>query len=527
MQTAILERNMEIGGGLCSDEVPLPGFVANTCATNVRFYTNPCYGDFNLRDYGLIHIFPKAGQGMIFDDDTCIVGYPTYEVVDVTSGETKRSPENVEKTLKEIARFSEADAETALDLIERYENKWCNVYTEWMFNPPSPWGVKDALERLMDDPKYGVDPRWSVMTGIELANELFESTEMRCYFLRAIQTSTGNWPEDVQGLFNLLHVIIVALSLTPPAAVSGGTHTVAHAMQRAFVDRGGKFFVESEVDKILVENGKATGVRLVDGTEVEARKCVVSDVDVNQTLLRFIGEEYFDHRLIQKVKNIRYDRMSGVFWGTLAVHELPEYKAAAFNPDCNAMPRTLIGPKDPFYIGERMKLEAFMNGIPSRLCWFAGPDSIWDKSRVPEGKHLLLVEQYTGDLRHIPEAKWFELRRQFPNELIKEWQKYAPNMTSENVIDSYFDVPPTIKARNINYVNACAGGCAIVPSQLGRFRPIPELSGYRMPVENLYLGSASAHVSGGVRGANGYNCYKAIAEDFGLRKIWEEKGRPY
>ena len=69
MQTAVFERNMEIGGGLCGDEVPLPGFLTNTCATNVRFYTTPCYEDFNLGEYGLKQIFPKAGQGMIFDDE--------------------------------------------------------------------------------------------------------------------------------------------------------------------------------------------------------------------------------------------------------------------------------------------------------------------------------------------------------------------------------------------------------------------------------------------------------------------------
>jgi len=186
--------------------------------------------------------------------------------------------------------------------------------------------------------------------------------------------------------------------------------------------------------------------------------------------------------------------MAGAFWGALAIHELPEYEAAAFNEDCNAMPRTLIGPKDPFYIGERQKLECFMNGIPSQLCWFVGPDSIWDKSRVPEGKHLVLVEQYTADMRHISADKFFELRKEFPKALIKDWQKYAPNMTPDNVIGSHFDVPPTIASRNINYINACAGGCSITPSQLGRWRPIPELSGYRMPVDNLYLCSACTHV---------------------------------
>lgn len=527
METVILERNMEIGGGLCCDELPLPGFVANTCASSVRFYSTPCYVDFNLRDYGLIQIFPTAAQGMIFDDATCIVTYATHEVINDKTGETKRSAENVEKTLKEIARFSERDAETANDLIERFEKKWHSAMREWMYTPPPPWGVKDALEKLMDDPKYGVDPRWSVMTGVELANELFESIEMRCYFLRALTTSSGNWPDDVQGVFNLLHVLALLLSLTPPATVKGGTHTVAHSMQRAFVDRGGKFFVLSEVDKILVENDKATGVRLANGTEIQAKKCIVSDVDVNQTLLRFVGEDYFDHMLLRKIKNIRYDRMSGVFWGTLAVHELPEYKAASFNSDCNAMPRTLVGPKDPFYLGEKMKVECNMNGIPSRLCWFTGPDSIWDRSRVPEGKHLLLVEQYAGNASYFSDEKWFELRREFTDVLLKDWQNYASNMTRDNLIGSYFDVAPTIMARNIAYVNCCAMGCALVPSQIGRFRPIPELSGYRMPVKNLYLCSASTHVSGGVRGTNGYNCYKVIAEDFGLRKIWEEKGRPY
>jgi beta-carotene ketolase (CrtO type) len=67
----------------------------------------------------------------------------------------------------------------------------------------------------------------------------------------------------------------------------------------------------------------------------------------------------------------------------------------------------------------------------------------------------------------------------------------------------------------------------MISSQMGRFRPIPELSGYRLPLKNMYYSSAGAHDGGGVRGAAGYNCYKVIAEDLGLRKIWEEKGRPY
>jgi phytoene dehydrogenase-like protein len=527
MQTAVFERNMEIGGGLCGDEVPLPGFLTNTCATNVRFYTTPCYEDFNLGDYGLKQIFPKAGQGMIFDDETCLVTYPVYEVVDLDTGRTERSSENLEKTLREISRFSERDAETAADLLERVEGGWKKAYRDYMFNPPTPWGTPDPLEKLLDDPSNGLEPRWSVMTGTEMGFELFESPEMQCYWLRALQTSTGNWPDDVLGLFNLVHTVMTALNITPPATVMGGSHSVAHAMQRAFVDRGGKFFVSSEIDKILYENGKAKGIKTVHGDEVEARQLVVSDVDVNQTLLRFIGEENFDYKLVRKIKNIRYDRMCGALWGTLALHEQPNYKAAAFNPDCNAMPRTLIGPKDPFYLSEMQKYEAHMYGVPKKLCWFAGPDSIWDKTRAPAGKHLLQIEQYTGEMRFLPDEKWAEWRREYPKELVRQYQIYADNMTESNVIDSYFDTCLETSKKNINFINSNVSVGAMVISQMGRFRPIPELAYYKTPVNNLFLCSATTHVGGGIRGSCGYNAYKVIAEEYGLKKHWEEKGRSY
>jgi phytoene dehydrogenase-like protein len=527
-KTAIFERNMEIGGGLCGDEVPLPGFLMNTCATNVRFYSTPCYEDFKLGEYGLSQVFPKAGQGMIFDDETCLVTYPVYEVVDLKTGRAEKSQENVEKTLREISRFSERDAEAAMDLIERVERKWRKAYRDYMFNPPTPWGTPDALELLLDDRKYGIDPQWPVMTAAEFIYDLFESPEMQCYMLRAWQTSTGNWPDDAMGLFNLVHTVIVALNVTPPAAVRGGSHAVAHAMQRAFSQRGGKFYVLSEVDKILVENGKAKGVRLVDGTEIGATKCVVSDVDCNQTFLRFIGEQEFDRKFVRKVQNIRYDRMSAAFWGMLALHELPRYKAEAFNPDCAEMPRTLIGPKDPFYLAEVQKLDAFTMGVPRKLCWWAGPESIWDRSRAPEGKHFVEIEQYTGNRRFFTDEQWLEMKKHtFPKELIRQYQIYAPNITEDNIIAHYFDTPPDIVRRNLNFVDGCVSVGSMMPSQMGRFRPFPEISNYKTPIEGLYLCGATTHVGGGIRGSCGYNCYKVIANDFGLKKHWEEAGRTY
>ena len=53
MSTAIFERHHELGGGICGDEIPIPGFLANPCAHWTRFYSHPAYADFNLSEYGL------------------------------------------------------------------------------------------------------------------------------------------------------------------------------------------------------------------------------------------------------------------------------------------------------------------------------------------------------------------------------------------------------------------------------------------------------------------------------------------
>ena len=57
-------------------------------------------------------------------------------------------------------------------------------------------------------------------------------------------------------------------------------------------EMGGEFFVNSEVVKLLIEDGKATGVRLKNGTEVGARELVVSDLSAFQTICQLIGEDY-------------------------------------------------------------------------------------------------------------------------------------------------------------------------------------------------------------------------------------------
>ena len=57
-----------------------------------------------------------------------------------------------------------------------------------------------------------------------------------------------------------------------------------------WLNLGAKSYVDHEVDKIIVENGKAKGIRLADGTEIEAKKFVVTNVDPRQLTFRFLRD---------------------------------------------------------------------------------------------------------------------------------------------------------------------------------------------------------------------------------------------
>jgi phytoene dehydrogenase-like protein len=378
----------------------------------------------------------------------------------------------------------------------------------------------------MDDPNSGIDPVWQVMTTKQLAYDIWESDVMRTYFMKmSMSSAPAAHPQDVMGVHNLIWFLAINLSWEPGAILTGGMHNVTHSLQRAFSEMGGKFFVLHEVDKLLIENGVTKGVRLADGTEIEARKVVVADVDAQQLIFRLIGKEYVSDKIAQRVENINCDR-ANLWWGSIAVHELPEYKAVNFNPDCNALIGTCWGPRDPEYMEQHVK-EMWDRGIPEKLHLLTVFDSIWDKTRAPAGKHISLVEQHAPPARRFSEREWLKLKKEVANEVVRQWQWYAPNMTWDNVIGLHVQSPDDVQKRNINMREGCWGVQAHMASQMGRFRPVPGLSEYRMPIKNLYLCSAAAHPSGGTGRACSYNCFKVIAEDLGLPKIWEQKGRPF
>ena len=521
LRTAIFERQHELGGGACGEDLPLPGFIQNPCAHFTRFWAHPAYTDFNLKEYGLTYVFPEQNEGIVWDDGTCYIGYSCLRV-DPNTGKEYFSQKHFDRTYTEIAKFSQRDAETYATLFTKYENSWRQAFREYRYSPPTPYGVPDPLERLLLDPESGIDPVHQFMSSKQIAYDTFESPELRTLFMRAVPTSSGCLPDDTIGIYGFIHTLALVFSWESASIVLGGTHTITHALQRAFSDMGGKFFVHHEVDKVMVENGKAVGVRLANGTEVKATTLVVSDLGVPQTMFRLLGEDYMTPKVAHRVRNIDYDRAQ-IWWGNVALHELPKYSAVSYNPDCGQQPRLYFGPKDPDYIATKYQAEIFTRGYPTRPYILTAPDSIWDPTRAPAGKHTILVEEFAPPHRFYSEREWLRLKKQFVDDLFKYWVKFAPNMTKDNLIDAFITTPYDVINRHPDMREGGWVEGSMLASQLGRFRPVPELSNYKTPVKNMYMCSSNLHSAGGIGRGSSYNAYKVIAEEHGLNRFWEQR----
>ena len=513
LKVGVFERLDHLGGGAVTEDLPSPGFRGNFCAHFTRFYGHPAYKEFNLRDEGLEYTFPDTNEAIIFDDETSYIAYAAFTVVDPQTGETRFNETNVKKTYDQIARFSKKDAETYLDLTEKYKNKWRAAFHKHRYSPPTPYGVPDALEELCNDPQSGLDIPMQFMTCKQIARYFFESDELRILTLRGYLTSWGCFPDDVPGLMVTIATIHLTLGWESAAIAKGGTGAITSALVSAGRKLGVDYHLNSEVQKVLIENGRTTGIKLLDGMEVAARQLVISDNASPQLFLRLIGEDRITEDMKRKARVYQFDR-GELFWGTVGVHELPQYKAAKNNPDVNATPRTYFAPKDLGFMEDKYQHEIFLFGMPSKMFILTAPDSIWDPSRVPAGKYSLHVEEFTCPARLFSRKEWKQMTQEFVDVLFERWVEYAPNMTKDNLIVQRITNPVDIQDTHLDMKEGgwCEGNVAGV--QNGRFRGVP--GGYRTFVKNLYMCSSGVYGGPGIGRGSSYNCYKAIAEDHGL-----------
>lgn len=492
LSVAVVERNDVAGGGCSTQELTLPGFRHNTHSSYHFLEEGPVPADLELQRYGLRYVYPETQHATVFRDGRAIAVYT-----------------DPKRTAESFARFSKADAARWLELYERYAEAARGLVNGFLYSRPLPPPV--IAERLKGD--LGRDMlSYMPLSLYEAVDRNFESDQVRVLFksfLHAISI------ENVPGTGSFFPRLLSRIArLGVPV---GGAGNVATALRAVIEEHGGTVVTGAHVERILVDDGRATGVRLATGDVLSARRFVASAVDAPQTV-RLAGPENFGAEIAAKVEGYKWAGHSLVTLH-LALDEAPRYRAAEFEPDVDRAFLVVLGADDSEQLGRTFD-QIHRGQLPDRLAGNGACPSLFDPSYAPDGKHVAFWWPWAPyDLDGDP-ASWDARREEVGERLLAEWAEYAPNLANGAVLGKRVFTPLDIERHCVNMVRGSHHVGAYEPSQLGGNRPVPEMGQYRTPVDGLYLCGASSHPGGSVSAAPGYNGANAIAEDLELETWW-------
>jgi beta-carotene ketolase (CrtO type) len=520
MSVGIFERRHEIGGCLATEETSAPGFRGNTHANIILpWYYAPLWRDFpEFWDYGAqIDQYTCSNGGIFRKNETCLGIY------------SEKHDPTQERTAREIARFSERDAEKWLKLWQLWlGDEFQRVQFDTIFNPAEDRMTAEVMNRQMEllpklvEAEFVPDGLIMAASHLRAAQDTWESEELQYCLVRTALTGAYDVSDPGVGATTMGQ----AATMPTMSFTKGGTHQVAHAAHQVLVQNGCQLFTHVEVKKVIIENGTATGIQLTDGSQVRARKLVVSTLSPYQLCFDLIGREHLDYKLARRVEQLE-SRFGCIMWYSFALHEAPKYKAAAFNPDINeTFWLGLAEDNDPMHVARECHYSRLGLWPPLEdYCPVVWCNSLVDPAYAPPGKHVAQCEQLGPAASAHTEKEWMEIKKRYAEEIVGLWQRHAPNMSWDNIMGVDTNTPyDNLRMKNL----APHGGIALgdrIAYQVDANRPTPELANHRTPIQNLYATGAGWHLGSSASSSESYNCYKIIARDMGLGKPWEEKGK--
>jgi phytoene dehydrogenase-like protein len=276
----------------------------------------------------------------------------------------------------------------------------------------------------------------------------------------------------------------------------GGTGGVSNAIASAARSLGVAIRTEAPVARIKVRDGRATGVVLEGGEEIEATD-VLSSVDSSRTFLGLLEPGTLDPEFEQEVRRFKFRGSSGKV--NLAVDRLPDFAclpgvgehlrgAISFSPSLDEMERAY----DDAKYGHFSKKPYIDMIIPTLV----------DPSMAPPGKHVISCFVQYAPYRLAPElGTWDDQREAFGDAVIDRIAESAPNIR-DIILFRNVQTPLDIeRTTGLTEGNIFQGELSL--EQLFFNRPVPGYARFRTPIRDLWLCGSATHPGGGIMGANG------------------------
>lgn len=505
----LLEKRSVPGGAATTEEAlpqEAPGFKFNLCAIDHEFiHLGPVVEELELTKYGLEYLFCDPVVFCPHPDGKYFLGH-----------------RSVEKTCAEIARYSPRDAERYAQFTQ-YWQQVLNAMTP-MFNAP-PKSIIDIagnydvkkirdLVSVVGSPIKTLDLIRTMLNSAEdVVNEWFDSEFLKAPMARLASELGAPPSQKMLGI----GMIMMAMRHDPGMArPKGGTGALVQALLNLVKSLGGVILTDQRVEQVLVDDGRAVGVRTANGKEYRATKGVISNIDAQRVFLHLLNpaevdaadptlREHLERRIVNNNETIlkidlamseplrfeQYDHRDEYLIGSVLIADsVRQVEKSHSDPS-----QGIIPDDDPsIYVVQ-----------PTML----------DPSMAPEGKHTVWIEFFApykiagleGTGQHG--TGWTdELKNKVADRCIDKLADYAPNVKRSTIarrVESPAELGERLGAVNGNYYHI-----DMTLDQMIFFRPLPEIANYKTPIEGLFLTGAGTHPGGSISGMPGRNCARVF-----------------
>lgn len=499
LKTLILERRLEAGGGLSTEEPTIPGFLHNLHSYyHDTINVMPPYLDLGVEKFNAKYVRPPVQAGLATRDGRAITIHT-----------------DMDRTVASLSRLSPRDARTFREMHANYGEFIESVVIPALYTSPSP---PSQQQLVLETSEAGLDfLRMGRLTPLDVLDEYFENDHVKALILHQLPLPRGVL-HDYAGLGTVIPLVV---SLVEHSQICvGGSHVLAHALWRCYIQHGGQSHGVSHVTRVLVEGGAAVGVEVHGGDRYYADKAVVSSVDLYQTFVDLVGEEHLQPAFLQKVKNFRLDEFS-IFGVHLALREPPRFRAAAFDPHLDRALKWDMGLETPADY-QTLWGQIRRGELPDHFGLFCSCPTLHDPSQAPPGYHTgLLWQPAPYELKDGGAERWDEVKEAYMARCLDAWRQYCPNLDRNNILKAVAYSPLDIVRKIANMRRGGVFMGRMIYGQLEYFRPFPELSQFKTPIERLYLCGAACHPGGGIIAAPGFIAAGLICDDVGATKWWE------
>ena len=189
---------------------------------------------------------------------------------------------DLEETVANVARFSKKDA-ADLPRMEPQGRGDHRATSSCPSATPSRCRRPSARRCWRRPPSAAISSPSTQRQPLDVVHELFENEHVKLLFLFKVSLF-GTWLTDTLSKTSPMGSVIRAFDLeTGYQLCQGGSFNLARGLMETFIAAGGTFAPQVDIERIVIEGGRATGIALADGRTVRARQFVASAIDVHQT----------------------------------------------------------------------------------------------------------------------------------------------------------------------------------------------------------------------------------------------------